>query len=364
MSDYKNKYLKYKNKYLELKNRTMRGGLIDEISPDKLDSLKSDDEIPDAIKKYIKMMTIPDSKIIRVGSSMNKIQPYYSDVDVMDIVYKPIKTEELIKYFIENLKILVINITNSSKDFFSDFKAGGLHWTVEQILNEKNGELSLYNACQIKDVVKLDIIVPYDERYLEMSTFFILKSVSEYINVTNDYFSNFKNSLLVDIEHYKDTKPFKSIKRVWSLARLNKDNNTLKMLYKLIKSNIALIAQVNADIETIILLIEHKSNYDLKFIFNELDGFKERLSSILDVTIDIDKVDLMIENIKLMFGLRKTVGGNETDIIQSLTKLHDYLLNIINNETFEYLKSINYKFPQANNIQTKINNVEAVEIIS
>ena len=49
----------------------------------------------------------------------------------------------------------------------------------------------------IKDVVKLDIIGPYDERYLEMSTFFILKSASEYINVESDYFESFKKSNLL-----------------------------------------------------------------------------------------------------------------------------------------------------------------------
>lgn len=46
-------------------------------------------------------------------------------------------------------------------------------------MEEKHGELSLYDACFIKDVIKLDIIGPYDERYLEMSTFFILKSASD-----------------------------------------------------------------------------------------------------------------------------------------------------------------------------------------
>ena len=346
MSNYLEKYLKYKTKYFDLQKKIskMNGGLIGKIDSSKINSIKTSDEIPEKIKIYIDMMTIPETEIIRVGSSMIKIQPFYSDIDVMNIVYKQLNSKELVKFFISNLKTLVLNLLKSSTVFFSDFKAGGIHWTDKQIMDEKNGELTLEDACFIKDVIKLDIIAPYNERYLEMSTFFVLKSQSEYINVESNYFESFHKSLLIDIAHYQESKPFKAIKRVWSLARLNNENNILDLLHELIKSNIALIAQVNADIETIILLIEHSNKFNLDFILTELDGFRERLSSILDIPIDFEKVNLMIDNCKLLFKFTYT---NESDknIIGSLKALHNYLLKIINKETLEFLSSINYKFP-------------------
>jgi len=353
------KYLKYKNKYLNLKNKVslLKGGLIGRIPDNKLDEMKSDNEIPDEIKSYIKMITINDTKVIRVGSSMNKIQPYYSDIDVMNIVELKKSTPEVIRFFIDNLKKLLTDISQKSNIFFSDFKAGTLHWTFEQIMNEQNGELSLTNACSMKDVIKLDIIGPYNERFLEMSTFFILKSINEYINVYSNYFDNFKKSLLVDIESYKDIKPFKAIKRVWSLAKLIKDDNTLKMLSKLIKSNIALIAQINADVETLVLLIEHNSNFDIKFVLRELDGFRERLSPIIDISIDNEKINLFIDYIKLLFVFRDINKVINNNVIEGLTKFHDYLLNIINKETFDYLNSINYKFPTSNNLDNSVGNI-------
>jgi hypothetical protein len=355
------KYLKYKNKYLNLKNKVslLKGGLIGRIPESKLDEMKTDNEIPDEIKSYIKMITIKDTKVIRVGSSMNKIQPYYSDIDVMNIIELKKNTLEVIRFFIDNLKILLKNISLQNNVFFSDFKAGSLHWTVEQIMNEQNGELSLTNACTMKDVVKLDIIGPYNERFLEMSTFFILKSISEYINVENNYFDNFKKSLLVDINHYKDTKPFKAVKRVWSLAKLNKDDNTLKMLADIIKSNIALISQINADVETLVLLIEHNSNFDVKFVLRELDGFRERLSPVIDIPLDNEKINLFIDYIKLLFVFRDINKEVNNNVIEGLNRFHDYLLNIVNKETFEYLRSINYKFPTSNNLgNVKIEEVE------
>lgn len=66
----------------------MNGGLIGKIDSSKINSIKTSDEIPEKIKIYIDMMTIPETEIIRVGSSMIKIQPFYSDIDVMNIVYK------------------------------------------------------------------------------------------------------------------------------------------------------------------------------------------------------------------------------------------------------------------------------------
>jgi hypothetical protein len=369
MSQYREKYLKYKNKYLKLKQKNLEGGIIGQIDDDLINTLKNEEEIPEIIKNYIKIITIPDTQVIRVGSSMLKIQPYFSDVDVMNIVYKQVNSSELVKFFIANLKNLLNTIENIPNLFFSDFKAGGLHWTVKQIMDEKNGELNLYDACFIKDVVKLDIIGPYDERYLEMSTFYVLKSINEYINVESNYFESFKKSLLKDIGEYQESKPFKAIKRVWSLARITNNNEILKLLKDVIKSNIALLSQINADIETIILLIEHESNYDTNFILNELDGFREKLSTILDITLDYEKINLMIDNIKLLFKFAQDKNYNESKaLIVNLTKLHDHLLKIINKETNEYLKSINFTFPvsKSNNqtqTQTQPADTEILDMI-
>lgn len=370
MTEYKEKYLKYKNKYNELKklssnmNKNMKGGIIGHIESDRIDTIKTDDEIPEIIKNYIKMITVPDTKVVRVGSAMLKIQPYFSDIDVMNIIHKKVSSNELVKFFILNLKNMLKIILTIPNVFFSDFKAGGLHWSVEQIMKEKHGELSLYDACFIKDVVKLDIIGPYDERYIEMSTFFILKSASEYINIESDYFESFKKSLLKDIAHYQESKPFKALKRVWSLARITNDSNTMKLLKDIIKSNIALLGQVNADIETIILLIEHESKYDVEFILNELDGFREKLSTVIDIKLDYEKINLMIDNVKLLFRFGKDQNFNEsTVLVENLSRLHNYLLKVINKETIDYLISIDYKFPVAKSDNETETNYEETEIL-
>ena len=333
------KYLKYKNKYINLKNQL--GGIVGQIPKHKLAGLKIKRSIPQEINKYVNMITVPNSEIIRVGSSSGKIQPFFSDVDIMNIIEKPMPVDMLISYFITQIKNIVEKLRLEKKIFFSDFKAGGIHWTIDEILNETKDNTKLSDACKVKDVIKLDIIGPYEGRYLEMSTFFILKSNNDYINVTDNYFSTLPEQLLKDIDKYKESKPFKAIKRVWSYARIQKNDDVMDKLQFLIKSNIALLAQINADIETIQLLIEHNNRYDVEFVINELDGFKERLSNIIDIEYDELKLDYIIDYLITLFN----VGTNNKTLLDNLEQLHTLILDIINKETKDYLKSINFTFP-------------------
>jgi hypothetical protein len=338
--DYKHKYIKYKNKYLELKN-IITGGLINNISSENLLKQKLNYTIPTKLKKYKELITIPDTNVIQVGSSINKIQPYFSDIDLMNIIKKNMSKNELIKFFINNIKKIINNIQKDNTIFFSDFKAGGLHWKINEILNEKKDNITLYDACNTINVIKLDIIIPYDERYIEMTSFYILETNEELINVDKNYYKSIKKSLLNDINEFKKKKPFKAIKRLWSLAKIENNFNVLNKLKDIIRSSISLLAQINADIETIILLVLNNNNYDLNFLINELDSFKEKISYIIDIKIDEEKTTLIINYLINLFKSKEKTEENKNEILNNLNLFHDYLLEIINKETIEYLENIN-----------------------
>ena len=343
---YKTKYLKYKQKYLQLKNQS--GGIVNEIPREQLTEKISNYDVPEAMQDYIDLITVPGTGIIPVGSSRLRIQKFFSDIDIMNIVQKPYDVDGVVNFFIKEIKIMVNKILNKKGVFFSDFKAGGLHWKVDEILNEKKDNISLIDACKTQGVVKIDIIGPYDGRYLEMSTFFVLKTKTKDINSNLD---NFEQSLLKDIEHYKNEKTFKAIKRVWSLATLKKDYTTLEKLQKLIGSNLSLLSQINADIETIVLLIEHKNNYDIALIIDELNKFKEHLSHIVDIVFKRDLIVSLIDKLILLFKINKeyNVNKNIKEISDTIKRIHDMLLETINKETLEYMKSVNYEFPNHSN---------------
>jgi hypothetical protein len=335
--DFKAKYLKYKNKYLELK-----GGLINHIDKADLSRQKEQYTVPIRLKKYIDLITIKDSNIIRVGSSSFKIQPFFSDVDIMNIVEKDLSVDETVRFFINELKSNVAKIKSSSTVFFSDFKAANMHWTADEILNESKDGKSLEECCKMKAIIKIDMIAPYNERYVEMSTFFILKSNQGYINIETNYFDSLEKSLKEDIEHYKNEKPLKAIKRAWSLAKIKNDLETMNKLKDIMKSNLSLLSQINADIETIKLLVEHKSKFDVEFVINQVDKFKESISSILDIKIDEKVIYVMIENI---ISILNCGNISNQKLLEALDVLYDYLLEIINKETKDYIKEVDYHFP-------------------
>ena len=339
MSLTSNKLSKYVNKYKLLTNQF--AGIIGDIPLKKIDQVIKYENLPEEIQKNINLITIPKTHLIPVGSGTLKIQRYPSDVDIMNIIEKPISTENMLTFFINNIKQIVTNIKNDNSARFSDFKAGGLHWTADEILNEVKGNLTLRDACKILDVIKIDIFVPYNKRYIEMSTFFILKSSTGFINVDKDYFDNFDKSLFDDIQKYRTVKPFKAVKRFWSLLKIRNDLETMDKLEHLINSNVSLFSQINADIETLELILEKNVDYDKNFVIDEIDNFKDKINHILDIEFDDKFVYNNINNLKLSF----ENDNSKEEILTELRNLHDYILTIINRETNNYLKNINFSLP-------------------
>ena len=90
----------------------------------------------------------------------------------------------------------------------------------------------------------------------------------------------------------------------------------------------------------------HNSDYDKNFVLYELDAFKEKISTIIDIKLDNEKINLMIDNVKLLLKFSQEGNIDENGaLVGNLTRLHNYLLKIINKETKEYLTNINYIFP-------------------
>ena len=335
--NYENKFLKYifKNKHI-----IQSGGIIGDIPLNKLDQVIKTENLPDEIKRCINIMAIPNSHVIPVGSGTLRIQRFPSDVDVMNIVEKQLSTDDVITLFIDNIKRITTVIQNDNNILFSDFKAGKMHWTTDEILKEVKNGVSLRDACKVVDVIKLDMFVPYNRRYIEMSTFYILKSNTGFINVDENYFDNFEESLFNDIQTYKVSKPFKAVKRLWSMSRIRNDLETMNKLEVLINSNVSLLSQINADVETLELIIKKNVKYNKDFVLDEIKNFKDRTSHILDIEYNEKFLYQIIDNLVILF-----TNNENNKILVELSKLHDYILSIINRETVNYLNIINFKLP-------------------
>lgn len=333
----------------------MSGGLINIVDDENLIALRNKNLYTDQEKEFIKLLSIKhDSHVTPIGSFALKIQKYPSDIDINQVV--TIKNNNFSR-FTEDLKGIVRGINKKPLTYFSDFKAGVderypddkekfvLRWSPEEILRgykilPGNKKMTIEEAVSMKGVLKMDIIVYSNGRFIEESTFFILERPDgSLINLPDNFYELFVEALKKDIKKYSqpgpDIKLFKSVKRMWSLARLKRDVNMLRKLKPLIVSNLSLLGQINADLETIILLTNKTNKLPKKEINNALDLIGKNISTIADIPLDYDLLT------RTILALKECKSDCKEKIKKYLEQLHDYLLSVINKSALQYMKYIN-----------------------
>ncbi len=336
----------------------MSGGLIHKISNQDLIANRNPKLYSDDERKYIELISIKhDSLIEPIGSFTYEIQKYPSDIDINQTV--KIRNNNF-KMIAKHFREIAVNIMKSKLVYFSDLKLGLdirypddrdkfiIRWSIPEIILgykvlPQNKILKLEDALQMKAPIKLDIIAFTDNRFIEASTFFILEKVNddgttEFVNIPADFFERFKDELKREVLKYiqLDTlKYFKAVKRMWSLARVNKDFKMLKRLEPLINSNLSLLGQINADIETLELLFEKASALPIHEMILTINSIGKRLSTIVDIKLDDNFLVDKLDKIKLLLN---NYDGDSKKVEEELTKLHDYILNVMNKETSEYMK--------------------------
>lgn len=345
----------------------VKGGIIHKISNADLFANRDTNLYTDDEKKYIELLSVKnDSFVLPIGSFTYKIQKYPSDIDINQTV---IIRNNNFGNILNSLKLIVSEIINSPLVYFADFKAGFddryepwdreyyiIRWNPDEILKgfkvlPEGKIITLNEAIQMKGIIKLDIIAYTENRFIEASTFFILQKInpdgsSNYVNVPDDFFSLFVGDLKKEIKKYSSPetlKLFKAVKRMYSLARLRKDITTLKRLAPMIDSNLSLLGQINADIETMGLMLEkiYFNMLPFKELTKTLDSIGKRASTIIDIPLNIKFIANTLSQLKFQFNKLKDIPGfkGKSAILPDLIKLHDYFLNVINQQTGYYMKA-------------------------
>ena len=218
-------------------------------------------EINNNIKMIGKLMSL-ESKINIVGSANVKRNLYYSDYDLFENVKG--KSEQLIY---NHFKAIFNIIKTSPNVVISDFKLGldekgeSMRWDFSDIMKgEKNG-ISFKKALKMDSIIKLDIIIYINGRFIEISDVFNIylngKSNMNYSKeevikeLTNDY-----------KELVNDGNYFKSLKRMYSIIKLNDDKDVrLNLLVDYFNQPIGLLYRCKSDLETINIILHYKKNH-------------------------------------------------------------------------------------------------------
>jgi hypothetical protein len=262
-------------------------------------------EINNNIKIIGKLMSL-ESKVNIVGSANVKRNLYYSDYDLFQKVQG--KSEQLIY---NHFKAIFNIIKSSSNVVISDFKLGeddkgdALRWDYNDIMKGENGGVSFKEALKMKSIIKLDIIVYLNGRFIE---------ISEVYNVYLDGKSNMnysKEEMLKNItEDYKDLvndgNYFKALKRMYSIIELNDENDSrLNILIDYFNQPIGLLYRCKSDLETINIILTY-NKFTLEQIKNSLQMIKEIVSSF-PITNNINQISTLTNKEKIKKELIKQI---------------------------------------------------------
>jgi hypothetical protein len=181
-----------------------------------------------------------------------------------------------------------------------------IRWKLDELIKGKKNigfgagikELALREALTHDSIVKIDIWAQINEKYIEITNFFLLAYTDKKGNETviNMEMSNYYENLIKDIKHYYEIgKYMKASKRAWALGTNIVDNKLLKRLYPLYSSSIGMLYQLSAEIETLIMIFKDVklSNLPLEQMINQIDDFKMRITMIFDLELnEIKKLKL------------------------------------------------------------------------
>jgi hypothetical protein len=230
-----------------------------------------------------------------------------------------------------------------------------LRWKSNEILQgfkilPGNVKKSLHDALMDKSMVKVDMWIPINDRYIEMTNFFILeygKRKDEYklINLPQNFKEKAPEQLKEEVEKLAFSpslfKPFKLAKRMWSISRSRDLLRPLTALTPLMRSDASRLSQINSEIETIMLILGHVKNPPHASLMKQIDGFKDRLTNVVDFNISLEQLD----NINAAIDhINRGDKFNKDKTIDILSQIQSFLKSKINSYTIEYFQ-INNLWP-------------------
>ena len=186
-----------------------------------------------------------------------------------------------------------------------------LRWKPQDILN---GFLKLRGNDTIdkKSPIKIDVWALVDSKFIECTNFYILKGMDNngkciFYNVPENYFNTVLESLRQQVEKFGYNnqknlfyKPYKMVKRMFSLSRLECNNNIYDTLLLIINGEVGQINQLSALIEVLILMMEKNVDVDYNLINNEVDNFKLILGKINKIKFNenciYDTIDVFVHS--------------------------------------------------------------------
>ena len=282
-------------------------------------------------KQFVKAKSSENIWITDFKCGMDERLSYfgdYTDADIQQYIKNPFLTDSQIKTILDGSETDRIEYI---KSLFV------LRWDYNDIIKGYktlfDGTKKYFKDCLLdKTIMKIDLLILVGNQLAEISENYTIKigDKTNQIKGSNTK-KELQNSLQYDIDKFRKTNSFKSLKRLYSLFLLEGEKKNRVIINKLIdffNSQVGALYQVKSELDVLKVAREQKFRLmPFKIIYNNLQFIKTQISKVFSIPIDDEvfesineveekDVDLLIENLSEYF--TKKVNNNSKDFLKSL----------------------------------------------
>jgi hypothetical protein len=217
-----------------------------------------------------------------------------------------------------------------------------IRWTPKEVLGgaKKLPDGRTYwlkDALASPSLTKIDIIAfVQNSRFTDFSCIYILQNDGRVLNKIDT--ERIEDGIEDDIAYYSNEGNwFKVAKRLFSLARITKDNIRLEKLNDILNSDLGRLYSIVSDANTILYLLENETEIPIDKIRYELDQFRQRISNVYTIKSIVRKEPYILERIMAIKELPNTPDGRKR-LQEQMEKLIEFFEGVLNKKAKQELE--------------------------
>lgn len=221
-----------------------------------------------------------------------------------------------------------------------------LRWTLKEILEGRKSlphgkEISLETAISQGTVVKADLWALVDDRFMEVTNWFMLtasdKGNTVYFSEKPDMYQKTLKREILMLKSPGLKKHMKLAKRMWIYAISKADHYTIKQLYPLFSSPVAKLYQIQSELEILIGMLEKLPEPPYHLISKQIAQFKTRIGSVGDAYLSGSDETRILRSLDK--ALRADKEKEKSLVIEELTDTFELIRDIVDKKAKDYLKN-------------------------
>jgi len=216
-----------------------------------MDIAETKEGIDEAIRKFVAVLKLDNSPVIQLGTSSFKTQQFFSDYDLLS----PISNRNLSAQKIcDELKRILKSVADMDDIWFIELKIQNTDGSKEKFFPQDISPLDcgkVAKAIKTIDYIKIDavIFIRDTNKLTELSIIYAFQDVPA-------------NEILIktiseDYKHYKSSgNPYKALKRLFSVYRIDGNREKMVELSSLFNSNTGKLYSLSSNLKAVKLILE------------------------------------------------------------------------------------------------------------